>query len=140
MEIFGAFFIYEVCMYQFQDVWMKHLKYTAFVISILVCLFIRMGEQHFALFLILPALIIILGNMSTPILRNTGYFDDLSYGIYIYAFPIQQTIIMLGKNGLLLWLEFIISFFITIMLSFLSWHLVEKPTLKLKKANFLFTI
>lgn len=130
IEIFGAFFIYGVCMHQFQDVWMKHLKYTALAISILVCLFIMMGEQHFALFLILPALIITLGNMSTPILRNAGYFGDLSYGIYIYAFPVQQTIIMLG-------LEFIISFFITIILAFLSWHLVEKPTLKLKNANFL---
>lgn len=124
-------------MYQFQDVCMKHLKSIAFVISILVSLFILIGNQYFALFLILPALIIILGNMSTPILRKAGYFGDLSYGIYIYAFPVQQTIVMLANNGLSLWLELITSFFITIMLAFLSWHLVEKPALKLKNANFI---
>lgn len=49
----------------------------------------------------------------------------------------QQTIIMLGNNGLPLWLELITSFFITIMLAILSWHLVERPALKLKNANFL---
>lgn len=138
IKFFGAFFIYGICMYQFQDVWMKRLKSIAFVIFVLASLFILIGNQHFVLFLILPALIIILGNMSTPILRKAGYFGDFSYGIYIYAFPVQQTIIMLGINGLSLWLECITSFFITIMLAFLSWHLVERPALKLKNTNLLF--
>ncbi|WP_342227659.1 hypothetical protein [Rickettsiella endosymbiont of Rhagonycha lignosa] len=124
-------------MYRFQDVWTKCLKFTAFVIFILASLFIFIGKQYFALFLILPALIIILGIMSTPILRKAGYFGDLSYGIYMYAFPVQQTIIILAKNGLSLWIEFITSFFITIIQAFLSWHLVEGPALKLKNANLL---
>jgi len=33
-----------------------------------------------------------IGFMSTPILRSWGRYGDLSYGIYLYSFPIQQTI------------------------------------------------
>lgn len=137
IEEFGAFFIYGICMYQFQDVWTKSLNFLIFVIFFLISLFILMYKQYFAVFLILPALTIIFGHMSTPILRKAGFFGDLSYGIYIYAFPVQQTIVRLTNNDLPLWLEFTTSFFITIMLAFLSWHLVEKPALKLKDKDHL---
>ena len=57
---------------------------------------------------------------------------DYSYGIYLYGFPIQQAIVaatgVLNPFGL---------FFMTIVpvtvLAMCSWHLVEKPTLRLRK-------
>lgn len=57
---------------------------------------------------------------------------DYSYGIYLYGFPIQQVMLSLTGNH-----EPIVNFALTIvpvtLMAMLSWHLVEKPTLKLRK-------
>ena len=57
--------------------------------------------------------------------------NDISYGVYILSWPLQQTVLHLGlaKTGLQL---FAISIVPIIALAFLSWVLVEKPALKLK--------
>lgn len=56
---------------------------------------------------------------------------DLSYGIYIYAFPVQQTVAKLFQTGSPLF-NMIISMIIVYPIAFLSWKIVEKPSLKLK--------
>jgi len=57
--------------------------------------------------------------------------NDLSYGIYIYAFPIQQCVVMFGKEifNSNVFFSFIISLLITIPFSILSWKFIEKPAL-----------
>ncbi len=56
---------------------------------------------------------------------------DYSYGLYILAFPIQQTVFMLhpGMAPLVL---FAISTLITLSIAALSWHLIEKPCMGLR--------
>jgi peptidoglycan/LPS O-acetylase OafA/YrhL len=61
--------------------------------------------------------------------------NDLSYGIYIYAWPVQQALVFLamkhgyamGPIGL-----FVGSTAITVCLAFLSWTLIERNALRLK--------
>lgn len=57
--------------------------------------------------------------------------NDYSYGIYVFAFPIQQSIVSVAgvDNPLLL---FAISFPIIFSLAALSWHFVESRALALK--------
>lgn len=57
---------------------------------------------------------------------------DLSYGVYIYSFPIQQTLAVSGfrVNGFPF---FFLSYCITAVFAYLSWTLVESPALKFKK-------
>lgn len=59
------------------------------------------------------------------------FTGDLSYGIYIYAFPVQQSIVHLFPGttqlALLAW-----SLCVTLVLAFLSWRFIEYPALKLK--------
>ncbi len=58
---------------------------------------------------------------------------DFSYGLYLYAFPIQQSLVSLFPNLKLI--EFIIlSFLCTIPFAIFSWQLIEKPCLKLHKS------
>jgi peptidoglycan/LPS O-acetylase OafA/YrhL len=60
-------------------------------------------------------------------------FDgDYSYGMYLYAFPIQQTICHLLPDYRFWWLNVIISIPITFMFSYFSWHMIEKHFLKYK--------
>jgi peptidoglycan/LPS O-acetylase OafA/YrhL len=56
---------------------------------------------------------------------------DISYGLYVYAFPIQQTVIYLFP-GIGPWTLFAVAFSITAFVAWISWHLIEKRALALK--------
>ncbi|OBG61143.1 MULTISPECIES: acyltransferase [unclassified Mycobacterium] len=64
--------------------------------------------------------------------RRLRLRTDLSYGVYIYAFPTQQLLAICG----LIWLNpliyFVISTAATLPLAAGSWFLVEKPAQRLK--------
>jgi peptidoglycan/LPS O-acetylase OafA/YrhL len=61
-------------------------------------------------------------------------FGDLSYGLYIYGWPVEQTVLYLRPDAS--WLElFLIAYPATAAVAFLSWHLVEKRALRLKPAT-----
>lgn len=89
-------------------------------------------NPYLALWLILPAGVLAVGMSSWPLLRRAGRFGDLSYGIYIYAFPTQQTLIWLARGRLSDAVLLALSIAVTSVLAFLSWHLVEKRALRLK--------
>ena len=88
-----------------------------------------------ALWLVLPVTVLVVGNASTPYFRRAGRFGDLSYGLYIYAFPVQQTLIWLFKDRLSWWSVLGLTLIVTFTLAFASWHLVEKWALRLKPSR-----
>jgi len=57
---------------------------------------------------------------------------DLSYGTYLFAFPIQQLVAM-HPSLRSPWINIVISVPITLGLAWISWHLVEKRFLAMKK-------
>jgi peptidoglycan/LPS O-acetylase OafA/YrhL len=57
---------------------------------------------------------------------------DLSYGVYIYAFPTQQLLVISGLGGLHPIVFALIATIATLPLAALSWFLIEKPALALK--------
>ena len=62
-------------------------------------------------------------------MRRYNRVGDYSYGLYIYAFPVQQLVAAvapgIGVAGL-----FTASATGTLVLAVLSWHLVESPVLR----------
>jgi hypothetical protein len=58
---------------------------------------------------------------------------DLSYGVYIYAFPVQQLLVICGLGMINPILFAIIATITTLPLAALSWFLVEKPAMSLKR-------
>jgi peptidoglycan/LPS O-acetylase OafA/YrhL len=58
---------------------------------------------------------------------------DLSYGIYIYAFPVQQTLALFGLYRLGVWPYFSLTLLAAMPFAWLSWTLVEKRAIALKK-------
>ena len=64
-------------------------------------------------------------------IRLFNRIGDYSYGIYIFAYPIQQGVAQLIP-GLSLLGHFLISFSLTCILAFFSWHLIEARALQLK--------
>jgi peptidoglycan/LPS O-acetylase OafA/YrhL len=82
-------------------------------------------------FFLLPITILLIGLLPMPILKDIGKsVGDLSYGIYIYGFLIQQTLVYFFKlNHIeLMWYSLIIAY----IFGYLSWHLVEKKALQFK--------
>jgi peptidoglycan/LPS O-acetylase OafA/YrhL len=73
-----------------------------------------------------------LGFIKTGYFKHFAKFGDFSYGMYVWAFPIQQ-VIVLTLPHLTIIEHFSLSALCTFIVSIGSWHLVEKQGLKLKK-------
>ena len=64
----------------------------------------------------------------TPALFSRRYrrFGDLSYGIYLYAYPIGQMMTVHRQNSSDVWPVAFGSLILTLVAAVLSWHLVER--------------
>jgi peptidoglycan/LPS O-acetylase OafA/YrhL len=72
-----------------------------------------------------------LSRLPTSTLLSRG---DYSYGIYLYAYPIQQLIVMLSPDGYRVWyVNILLALPITISIAALSWHFIERPCLSLRR-------
>jgi peptidoglycan/LPS O-acetylase OafA/YrhL len=76
--------------------------------------------------------VLVLAFRTSAWLRRLTAPGDVSYGIYVYAFPVQQSVAAIwGAIDPLLMMA--IAFPVTYVLAFLSWRLVERPALALKR-------
>ena len=81
--------------------------------------------------MVLPLFILLVGNASTPYLNSVAKkTGDLSYGIYIYGFLVQQTLI--HYFHLDTWPLTILCLILSGVLAYSSWHLIEKKMVKYK--------
>ena len=59
---------------------------------------------------------------------------DFSYGLYLYGWPLQQLVMYFFAKHINVQGLFLIAFPIAFLAAYFSWHIVEKPFLKLKGA------
>ena len=71
--------------------------------------------------------------LQNPKATTLHKLGDLSYGIFLYGFPIQQLVASWGPWARHWWINLIVALPITILIAAFSWNIVEKPTLKLKR-------
>lgn len=64
-----------------------------------------------------------------PLLQN----GDYSYGIYLFHFPIQQSLVHVFPSLREWWLLLPVAAGLTILFAAGSWHWIEKPSLRLKR-------
>lgn len=79
---------------------------------------------------LVAVLILSLGFVAIKGIKNFGDLGDASYGVYIYSFPIQQTLVWFYKMNT--YILMIYSVVLSIVFGFLSWHLIEKKMLDYK--------
>jgi peptidoglycan/LPS O-acetylase OafA/YrhL len=70
-------------------------------------------------------------NVNSPALAAIGRKADISYGVYLYAWPVQKSLIWCDPK-ISPWIVFFETATIASLLALGSWYLVEKPFLGLK--------
>lgn len=68
---------------------------------------------------------------ASPFLNTDKYLGDISYGLYIYAWPVQQMVCSYNLDFTAVQ-NTIYSTIFTVILAYASWHWIEKPALNLK--------
>jgi peptidoglycan/LPS O-acetylase OafA/YrhL len=77
-----------------------------------------------------PYLTLVLAYRTAAIVTLYAGVGDLSYGIYLYAFPIQQVLSQYITHNP--WVIFAMALPISASLAFVSWRVIEAPALRLK--------
>lgn len=112
--------------------------YVFFVAIILLCLSLVNKELFFVFWLlVLPYMLFFIVFVPSGAVRNFNKLGDYSYGIYIYAFPVQQLLLEINPRlsvfGLI-----IQSTFLTLIFAVLSWHFIEVKALRYKNSSVIF--
>lgn len=74
--------------------------------------------------LTVPYMALCFGRMSLPVLGRFGALGNPSFGLYLYAFPIQQLLVQRMPDTPY---PILACFLLALPAGFLSWHLVERP-------------
>jgi peptidoglycan/LPS O-acetylase OafA/YrhL len=64
-------------------------------------------------------------------LAGFGRFGDLSYGVYLYGWPVQQLVVE-AWPGVSALVNTCVSIGISLLIAYFSWRFVEEPALRLK--------
>ena len=126
---YGPFFFGGVALGLIPQIVQRNHKALFILFSMAMLALLLMSLPIYVLILVLPVWVISLGLFRQPnwlasVFRKTG---DVSFGIYIYGFPIQQTLIYFLKLNY--WQHAFLSILVTYILGYLSWNFVEKPSL-----------
>jgi len=98
-----------------------------------LAIILPMGEMRAtAIFLAASyAMLVVAFRSPASIKRSSSQVPDYSYGIYIYAFPVQQALVALGI-GTSPVINVVTTLPLILIFAAASWHMVEAPALRLK--------
>ncbi|HSW19645.1 MAG TPA: acyltransferase, partial [Ramlibacter sp.] len=82
--------------------------------------------------LLLPYLLMCAAFLPRGWIRRYNAAGDYSYGLYVYAFPIQQAAVALVP-GIGPWGLIFASGALTLVSAVASWHLIEQPAMRLRR-------
>ncbi|MEP6897522.1 MAG: acyltransferase [Rhodanobacter sp.] len=132
-DYYIAFFMTGVCARQFagelRRAWVVVLGAGILCVAAAVVFHQhRLGEWA-----VMSPLTLLLGARSTPGIRSAARFGDLSYGIYLYAYFVQQLSVRVWPAVPSYSATVAVALIATVLLAWCSWHLVEAPALRLKR-------
>lgn len=121
----AAFYLYK------EHVTLSRSLFCLFVMALLLSFAINKHVFFVVYALTIAYILFYVAYVPSGIIRKYIQVGDYSYGIYIYAFPVQQSIAALipevSVSSML-----VISVSVTFLLAALSWHFLEQRALSLK--------
>jgi peptidoglycan/LPS O-acetylase OafA/YrhL len=132
----ATYFILGMTIYLYREDVILSKKYFLLMLALFIS---AAFTQYFSLFsyFSLPLIVIFLAFKNIDFLKKLTRYGDFSYGFYLFAFPVQQSVSLFSNNKLPFALHVIISFVLTLAFAILSWNFIEKPFLKLKNVPLL---
>jgi len=123
-------FLFGVGLYLWRDVIPYNLPFAMISAALCICLLLSRGGDFLvaAPAVYLTCYLGLANPRKLPILSS----GDHSYGIFLYGFPIQQTVVALVPSSRLWWCNILICVPVSIAFAFASWHLVEKRAQQLR--------
>lgn len=110
---------------KYNSLWLRSTLFCILLGSLIIGVFRELSM------VVLPIFILLVANTSTPYLRSVAKkTGDLSYGIYIYGFLMQQ--VLMYYFDINTWVLTIIALSISFVFAYLSWHLIEKRMMNFK--------
>ena len=110
------------------------INYITFVLAIFAMIFGTIYDFLPVVFPLAFAYIVISLSFIIPIKNISKKIGDLSYGIYLYHWPVRLTLQMLGVQAMGMWWLISLDLICTIPLALISWNFVEKRFLARHKA------
>lgn len=107
----------------------RTLAATLLVLGAVVA-FVDMADRPFFLALATPILCLWLGFVPAGAIRKFNRLGDYSYGIYIFAFPIQLALANLAENLQGALANFAVSYTVVLLLAAASWHGLESRAIR----------
>ena len=121
-------FLAGVGLYLYRDT-VPHSAVLGAVSAVATVVFLQIPNLSYLSALPVAYLTVYLGLMRPPAIP----FGDLSYGVYLFHWPIQQSIVHAVPSIRSAWLMLLISLPLTAACAWLSWTWIEKPILMRKK-------
>ncbi|ASP47980.1 acyltransferase family protein [Cognaticolwellia beringensis] len=110
-----------------------NLKWVVIILSLLIFALYLNKATFFVMYIFtMPYLVLCAAYLPKGKILKYNTMGDFSYGTYIYAWPIQQTI-AINIIGISPTEMTILAGTIVIVLSAISWNFIEKPSMKLKR-------
>ena len=109
-------------------------RHTLFILALLGYV-VQKFFPCYPLYVVSLSIIVIYLATAIRYLGHIAKYGDLSYGIYIWHFPLIQTFIALGLFAVNPGLAFTALCLLVLSMAWLSWHLIEKPFLS-KKSHY----
>jgi len=127
----AAFFVGGVCLH-IHSSRIPASPHTAIAATLLLVAAPPLGLYPWIGPLVLPAALLLAASRLPA--RNLDKGGDYSYGLYLYHYPVQQSLIALGASSAGAAMFFAHSLLVSLPLAAFSWWCVEKPALKWKPA------
>jgi peptidoglycan/LPS O-acetylase OafA/YrhL len=130
--IYCAFFFLGACLFLYKKYVPINGKMAVICLTCMVGLS-TVNLYVFPLYLLLVAYIIMYVALQAKYLGDFAKYGDFSYGLYIYAWPVQQTVaIMFDLKDEMFPIYMIVSFVVALIFAVFSWHVIERPAIMLK--------
>jgi peptidoglycan/LPS O-acetylase OafA/YrhL len=131
----AAFFWWGVWYGYMSSSSVAKIKWNWMITAVAMLVFVSLGARGVDRtgMLVFAAALVMLAQRWTGGARVTDPVGDLSYGMYIFAFPVQQWLAQtVSGHESPFGLTLLMAFVLTASLSYVSWHLIEKRALRFK--------
>jgi peptidoglycan/LPS O-acetylase OafA/YrhL len=130
---FGAFFLAGLVIAQ--NAWLVQRFFVPMAAIAAASAALIWKQNALALWCLVPVLSVWFGRAAWPVCTSAGKYGDFSYGIYLWAWPMQQIVVEYVGPDAPIWSQLMASLGLTWAAAALSWFCVERFALRIKPSG-----